>query len=280
MYKIFLMLLLFSFVTHGKPIKVTIVSDMMETESNPDMSANHDVTKMDMGFNIFYTLLMQARHDMDLNIDYIPASRLREWRELESQPNVCLYNKVKTPPRTQFAHFTTKPIVAFPPLRLMTHNERPLPEEIDLPSALYEHHLRIGLVEGRSYGVELDKFILDNKNSFIWLSGEDGAKRLRYMFMKNKVDATIEYSAAFAADKTIDLSTIRVSKLKEINQSMFGYIACAKSELGLKLVTKFDELLATEANQKRIIELHYSAFFGNEAAFVRDTIASELKKDK
>lgn len=280
MYKCLIVLLLLSGLAYGAQIKVHVVSDVLETIKDPNVLKTDDTAQMDMGLKIFYTLLMQVRSEMGLSIDYIPASRLREWRELESQPNVCLYNKVKTPDRAEYAYFTTRPIVAFPPLRLMTHNDRPIPDEIDLPSALYQHNLRIGLVEGRSYGVELDTFIQANHNAFIWLSGEDGAKRLRYMFMKNKVDATIEYSGTFYADKAIDFSTIRVSKLKEANQSMFGYIACAKSEIGLKIVKKFDDLLAVETNQKRIIDLHYATFFGNEAAFASETIAKELKRNE
>lgn len=268
MYKILIMLALLSYTNQAAATKVNIVSDVLQI---------NDQTEMDMGLKIFYSLLTQIRADMDLSIDYIPASRLREWRELESQPNVCLYNKVKSPAREQFAHFTNKPIVAFPPLRLVTHADTQLPNSIDLTRALLKHRLKIGLVEGRSYGKQLDKFIFANQGLFVWLSGEEGAKRLRSMFMKKKLDAVIEYSGTFQADPEVDISKLKIIKINESNQTVFGYIACAKSELGRQLIDKFDELLSQRSIQKDIVELHYATFFGNEKQFVSDAIAEALK---
>lgn len=39
-------------------------------------------------------------------LEFIPASRLREWKQLQTMPDVCLYNKVKNSEREQSAFST------------------------------------------------------------------------------------------------------------------------------------------------------------------------------
>ena len=82
------LIIFFSAATSAQPLKINIVSDVLQPK---------DATDLDMSFNLLLQLTEPLIESKQLEVQFIPASRLREWRELSNQPNVCLYNKVKTP---------------------------------------------------------------------------------------------------------------------------------------------------------------------------------------
>ena len=102
--------------------------------------------------------------------------------------------------------------------------------------------------------------------------------RLRLMFAKAKFDAVIEYSATFISESEIDVNKLSFHKLDEGGHVVFGYIACANSELGNAVIKMYNELLRQPSNQKMIAESHYVEFFGQEAYFVQEAITQKLKE--
>ena len=263
-------LFLLSSSLYSNPIPVKIVSDVLLPEQ---------ADELDMGFRILLSLNQQLETQGYINVELIPASRLREWRELTSQPDVCLYNKVKTKAREAFAEFTKKPIVAFPPNRFVVHTSTQLPDVVSLNTQLHAGNLRIGAVSGRAYGKEIDALFTQHSKKVTWISGKDAAKRLRLMFAKGKFDAIIEYSATFTNEPDIELDKLSFHKLAESNNIVFGYIACARSSQGRDVIDLFNELLKKPVNQKMIADAHYAEFFGQEARFVQQAISQKLKNN-
>lgn len=251
------------------PISVKFVSDVLHPDQAEDL---------DMGFRILLTMRTQLELSQQLNAELIPASRLREWRELTTQPDVCLYNKVKTPERLKYAEFTSHPIVAFPPNRLVTHLGKNLPDRVSLQQLVDNKRFNIGVVEGRAYGNAIDNWLAQNTQKVTWISGKDAAKRLRMMFARGKFDAVIEYSATFMAEPEIDTNKLSFHQLIESNEMVFGYIACARSDQGKAVIGMFNELMRDVSVQKMIVDSHYAEFFGQESRYVRDAISAELTK--
>jgi len=266
---VFYLLMLISSALNANPIPVNIVSDVLHPEEAEDL---------DMGFRILLSLKEQLEAKNLITAELIPASRLREWRELTSQPDVCLYNKVKTPERESFAEFTAKPIVAFPPNRLVVHKATLLPSNVSLAQILKDNSLRIGAVGGRAYGNKIDALFKFYHKQITWISGKDAAKRLRLMFAKGKFDAVIEYSATFVVEPEIDVNELSFHILDEGGDVVFGYIACARSAQGFATIQMLNGLLKEPKNQKMIVESHFEEFFGQEAYFVKDAIAQKLKE--
>ncbi|WP_193332552.1 ABC transporter substrate-binding protein [Pseudoalteromonas ulvae] len=260
-----LLFIFFSATTFAQPLKINIVSDVIQAK---------DISDLDMSFELLLQLTEPLIASNAIEIEFIPASRLREWRELTNQSNVCLYNKVKTPEREHFGIFTDYPITAFPPNRLAVHSHLPLPEQLSLPQTMNDFGLTIGAIEGRAYGQHIDQFLLDNHDRIIWISGKDSAKRLRKMLIRKKVDAIIEFTATFSTESEADLAALTFHKLDEASESIFGYIACARSSVGQQAIDLFNGQLALPSNQKIIIDAHYASFFNQEAQY----IAEDIKK--
>ena len=172
--------------------------------------------------------------------------------------------------------FTDSPITAFPPNRLVVSKQITLPDQLSLFQAMKKYNLSIGAVEGRAYGQHIDEFLLANHDQVIWISGKDSAKRLRQMLIRKKLDAIIEFTATFTIDNQVDLTSLSFHQLKEASQSIYGYIACARSGIGQKAIALFNEQLALPVNQKIIIDAHHASFFGREAIFIAEDMARQF----
>lgn len=262
-----LLFIFFSATTFAQPLKINIVSDVLQAE---------DASDLDMSFKLLLQLTEPLIANKKVEIEFIPASRLREWRELTNQPNVCLYNKVKTAKREHYGVFTDYPITAFPPNRLVVHKSLPLPKQLSLSEAMNEFGLTIGAIEGRAYGQFIDQFLLAHQDQIIWISGKDSAKRLRQMLIRKKVDAIIEFAATFSTENKADLAGVTFHKLDEASESIFGYIACARSSVGQQAIDLFNGQLALPSNQKIIIDAHYASFFNQEAQYIAEDIKQKF----
>ena len=261
--RLLFLFIFFSAASVAQPLKINIVSDVIQTK---------DGNELDMSFQLLLQLTDPLVANKTIEIEFIPASRLREWRELTNQPNACLYNKVKTPEREHFGIFSDYPITAFPPNRLAVHSHLSLPDQLSLSQAIDDFGLTIGAIEGRAYGKYVDQFLLANHDRIVWISGKDSAKRLRQMLIRKKVDAIIEFTATFSTENEADLAALTFHKLDEASQSIFGYIACARSTTGQKAINLINKQLALPTNQKIIIDAHYASFFGQEADYVAQDI--------
>lgn len=209
------------------------------------------------------------------SLEFIPTSRLREWKQLQSMPNACLYNKVKNKERDKSALFNQYPITAFPANRLVVFKHPELPTDITLEEVIKEHNFVIGVAAGRSYGEHIDQFIASHPDDFLQLTGDTSAQRLHEMLFQNKLDAILEYTAVlkdrFRNDPRID--KVRFLSIDEESNAVLGYLACPRSEQGEINIATFDQVLSQTTMQDQIIKIHQQVFSEPE----RSLLISALK---
>ncbi|KAF7771502.1 hypothetical protein PCIT_a4095 [Pseudoalteromonas citrea] len=258
-----LLLTLVSSVVAAKPLEIQIASDY-----NPSLSEEPA--------DLATILLLKVRSQLKgrLSLNFIPASRLREWRELETYPNICLYNKVKTPEREAMAVFVEYPLMAFPANRLILRGQQ-LPSNVSLKDVIVSKGLRIGVTKGRSYGKVIDDFIEKYAESLKIGEGANSAFRLREMLVQGKLDGIIEYTSVFLNHhlKPEQREGVTFHKIDDAKATIFGYIACANSTQGRKAVSLFELALENKQLQKNIIDAHKDLFFEQEIAFIEQGLS-------
>lgn len=262
--RIYYLLLVFvctlHFCLNAQPLKINIASDFVPSENNADM-----VTRL--------LIDISKRLYPELVIDFMPASRIREWRALHMYPNTCLYNKVKNPSREVLAYFSQRPITAFPANRLVLRNQSGFSDGISLQE-LTEKDLRIAITKGRSYGQVIDDFIAKHPKLFVVGEGEESAKRLRKMLMQGRFDGMIEYTSVMISEYADQIAENKISFHRILDQapSVFGYIACAKTPQGKQAIALFDKKMAEPVVQNLIIAAHKDLFSPQEREFISDSL--------
>lgn len=254
-----LALVLFTSMADTRPLKIQIASDY-----NPSLGEEPtDLATM---------LLLNVQRELQgrVSLEFIPASRLREWRELETYPNICLYNKVKTAEREAIALFVEYPLMAFPANRLILRGYPNLPKKLSLKDIVVSKGLRVGVTKGRSYGKEVDDFIATYRNNLIVGEGANSAYRLREMLIQGKLDGIIEYTSVFIEHhkQQVQREGVTYHQIESADLTIFGYIACANSEQGRKAVSLFELALENSALQQMIIDAHKGLFFKQEMVFI------------
>lgn len=178
------------------------------------------------------------------SISFQQTSREREWRLIEKQSNTCVYNKAHTPERAKIAIFASQPLIVYAPNRLILN--RNIGED-SLVSLIYvlSLGLNIGIVKGRNYGDELDRLIAQNSDVLYLGAGSHKAQRLEIMLEQGKLDGIIEYSSVFKSRQP----QARIGQdyfiyaLAEAQQTVKGFLACAKSEVGKQFVVDFEQVM-------------------------------------
>ncbi|TMO56577.1 ABC transporter substrate-binding protein [Pseudoalteromonas aurantia] len=258
-----LLVALMSPVVAAQSLEIQIASDY-----NPSVSEEPA--------DLATVLLLKVRSQLKgrLSLEFIPASRLREWRELETHPNICLYNKVKTAEREAMAVFVEYPLMAFPANRLILRGQE-LPSNVSLKKIIVSEKLRIGVTKGRSYGKVIDGFIDRYTDSFIIGEGANSAFRLREMLVQGKLDGIIEYTSVFLNHhpKQEQREGVTFHRIDDAKATIFGYIACANSTQGRKAVSLFELALANKQLQKNIIDAHKGVFFEQEMVFIEQGLS-------
>lgn len=214
-----------------------------------------------------------------ISLEYQHVNRQREWTELAEKDNTCLFYKFKTPERELKGSYSEFPINEFPPNRLLTRSRDDIPDSISLLSAIKDHGLTVGIVKGRSYGKAVDQVIAANPDSFLQLTGQNSATRLRKMMINQRIDSILEYSIVFIQDYENDprVGQIRYHELKEATEFSFGYIVCAKSEAGNKALTLFNKTLAEQNMQDFIIQAHLKFLPQSEYVLLKKALSEKFQ---
>lgn len=244
-----LVFFLLTFVTgiEAKTLKIDIYSDNI---SDAGFTSNDLAGKM----------LLVAYNELKngISINFMRSSLTREWLSVENKDNVCLFNKSKTPAREKVATFSKYPLIAFPPLRLITKKGVNIPKQLSLKDALEKNNLRIGVISSRSYGAEIDNIIAKGHQNFITLEGKEASQRQRAMLHSDRVDAIIEYWPTLVVEykNSKQLASYSIHQLNEANQYIFGYIACSQSPLGEEVISQFDRVMSSQSYFDLLIEEH------------------------
>lgn len=256
---------------------LSYASEIITIDVVTDIAVSDPKSELDLITGLMVHIGEGLPSQFELNL--IEGSRKREWRQLTDSDNVCLYNKVKTQKREAIAQFSKYPIATFPANRLTIlkskkseiHSSEPLKE------AIIDRQLKIGITIGRAYGEYIDDFIKANNALFIKGEGQTSADRQRKMLMKGRLDGVIEYSTVFinqfSAEKV--RQELEFLEIENTQASIFGYIACSKSKLGLSIINEINEIMSQENIQQHIIDSHKKAFFNPQEQRI---IAKEFHK--
>jgi len=254
--KIIIVFILFHMCLKVEAIEAVVIDVVTDIElSDPE-------TEVDMVTLIMLHIGEQLRPQYKLH--FIEGSRKREWRQLSESQNVCLYNKVSTVERQSMAIFSKYPVAAFPGNRLVIKKDKvaTLDPLNPLKDAVLNHNLKIGITTGRAYGSYIDEFIKKNMFYFVKGEGQTSAKRQRKMFMKGRLDGVIEYSTVFIDEFPMEQieSEVAFIEIESIAPSIFGYIACSKSEMGSEIVNALNRIMMTLKVQEFILLEHLKIF--------------------
>lgn len=180
-------------------------------------------------------------------ISFQQASREREWRLVEKQENICLYNKTRTPEREKIATFSTLPLIVYAPNRLILKRDLNIKQPVSIQHIL-SLGLNIGVVKGRNYGEQLDALISQRTEYFYVGAGSNKAERLEVMLKQGKLDGIVEYSSVFKSrqpDARIGEEYF-IYSLKEAQKAVKGFLACANTPIGNQFVHDFEQIMLRE----------------------------------
>ncbi|WP_105259274.1 TIGR02285 family protein [Pseudoalteromonas sp. T1lg88] len=185
-------------------------------------------------------LLQQQLPEYDFKYMAIPSSHLlTELRHKQS--TYCLLSLYKTEQRRSELHFSEQYSTIGLSPALVMHKE--VAQKLGLtPGApqslthlLSEHHLRLGLPMGRSYGNELDTVIGQvPKSQLTTRPGRDVLASLTYMLAKKRLDILLSYPSEFQylSEKMGLDKQLSIFPVSEAPALSYGYIACSNNELG------------------------------------------------
>ncbi|WP_105189536.1 TIGR02285 family protein [Pseudoalteromonas sp. T1lg48] len=189
-------------------------------------------------------LLQQQLPDYHFNFMAIPSSHLlTELRHTQS--TYCLVSLYKTSQRLMELHFSEQYSTIGLSPALVMHKEvaRQLGLTPGAPQSLTkllgEHHLRLGLPMGRSYGNELDEVIAQvPKSQIATRPGRDMLASLTYMLAKKRLDILLSYPSEYQylSEKMGVDEQLSIFPITEAPALSYGYIACSNNELGQQQV--------------------------------------------
>ena len=205
--------------------------------------------KEDLVSKLIYYITDTLSDTYEINFQF--ASREREWRLIEQQSNVCVYNKSKTSERQAIALFSNLPMILYPPNRLVLRAPLELSEPVSLET-LTQQGLLVGIVKGRHYSTEIDQLIAANHQGLYLGAGNNKAERLHRMLSQGKLDGIVEYSSVFNSRKRAfgDKSNYYIYQLAEAQEPTKGYLACSRSSVGEKFIADFEQRMMTSHYQE------------------------------
>ena len=180
-------------------------------------------------------------------------------------PNACVLNVIKTPEREKIGIYGTHPLTVYPPIRLITLAKRniQLPEPFDLYRLSDLHPWVVGIVKSRHYGRRVDDFIGRHGNILYQRPYSSSIKRFMDMLESGRIDGILEFTRSveeyLQTSKSPDIQ-LKVTSLIQANDVVFGYLACAKTPQGQKVIAAVDAAYQSKALKRRIINIHLNYF--------------------
>ena len=237
-----------------KPVKATLVSDF---------------SKESLGGSSFELDILEWVSDsgpLEVEFTRKHVSLTRALSLLSEITNACVLNVIKTEDRQEVAVYSKRPLTVYPPIRLITlakHNIE-LPDPFDLYRLTDKHPWVVGVVATRRYGIKIDSFISRHRDILYQRPYTSSVKRFVDMLESGRIDGILEFTRS--VEEYINISgrkdlKLRVTSLMQANKVVFGYLACAKTAEGRKIIEAVDTAYNSEPLKKRIIDAHID-FFG------------------
>ncbi|QPF76265.1 hypothetical protein G8A07_27265 [Roseateles sp. DAIF2] len=182
------------------------------------------------------------------------ANAKRSWSLLRAGENVCHLVSLRTPERESQAFFVNTHLV--PPLQLVTHRQAlallPLNAagEVELERLWRQQRLKGALIEGRSYGAQLDQLLAQRPPGAMesHVPGDFGMRVLQ-LVAAGRADYTLDYDFSLQQQKDWfpalqDLVTV---PLQGQSEPQISGIACPRNAWGARVAQRLRQLLATPA---------------------------------
>lgn len=182
------------------------------------------------------------------------ANAKRSWSLLRAGENVCILVSLRTPERESQAYFVNTHLV--PPLQLVVHRKAfaqlPLDTagEVDLEHLWRQQQLRGALVEGRSYGQQLDALLAQRPaGSMDSHAPGDFGMRVLQLVAAGRADYTLDYDFSLQQQKSWlpALQELLTVPLQGHGEPQVSGIACPRNAWGARVAQRLRLLLATPA---------------------------------
>lgn len=196
-------------------------------------------------------------HGPPLAYEVVEMNARRAWQMIGTGAQVCRVSAVHTPEREKLAYF--RDTLLSPPQTLIVrrNKQQALPRnaagEIDLPRLLADPSLRGAIVDGRSYGDEVDALLahLPPGNGVSRLSAGDFGSRMLSLLSRDRADYTIDYEVNLVqptAREEPPLTAVLASEpIGGASAPVIAGIACPRTAWGLAAIRVLDETLGTPA---------------------------------
>lgn len=208
----------------------------------------------------------------DLVIQKLPGFRIQQrvinasrmLQLMADDPKACAEKTLKTPAREEFMLYSNLPQVIFPGLRVyMRADDERFPQQESQQLAQFlrqQQDIRIGLMEGRSYGDALDKVLaMPEVQPQIWHhSSLDSSFALIDMLLAGRIDMLISSpipvnTFALRHQRQLDLASFAPL---EAPLKLLGYFVCANSVFGEKAIAEINKQHAAAVQQRSYLDAH------------------------
>ncbi|WP_088330512.1 hypothetical protein [Lacimicrobium sp. SS2-24] len=197
----------------------------------------------------------------------------RGLKRLQTDANVCVGDKIYSPERQRFSLASALPQVVVPGLRLYLREDiakklslhddtTALPDFNQLMQQLPQ--LRIGIMQGRSYGNELDQALKNPRwQSNIWQrSGSDMGSGVVSMLMTGRVDGIFEFPNVFKhySQPFSEAPAITPVRIRETPEYISGYVLCSRSEQGQQAIEAISARIRALSRERDYLDTHLQWF--------------------
>lgn len=173
---------------------------------------------------------------------------------------------IKTPARERLALFSSQAIALLPSPRLVIAADKKeyfrqvtgwQGESISVPKLIKEHkNLRLGLVEGSTYGPTLDAQLkkLNDANYAYRHSGFNSPRAVLRMLLAGRVDYILEYSWAINYMIRDEIRKVTLIPISHIPPYYKAFIACPKNRWGKSAIDQINPIIkqVRQANQSSV----------------------------
>ncbi|MDR7335432.1 hypothetical protein [Roseateles asaccharophilus] len=183
----------------------------------------------------------------------VVANAKRSWMLIEAGEQVCHASAVRLPERERLAHFSNTWLM--PPLQLVVPLTRraQLPVDgagqVDLAALLADPQWRGLLVDGRSYGTQIDAQLerVEGSERLLRVTSGDFGSNILPMLLRGNADFAIEYPNALAAlaRQQPDVARLATLPIQGAAEPVPSGVACPRTPWGLAAVRLIDRALGT-----------------------------------
>lgn len=213
--------------------------------------------------------LLQQVAAPELKIEPMRLGDARSWLLLRQHSNYCAMSKIWTKERAEFLHFSASPTSVYPPLLLISDRHFGS-ETIDFQMLLQQQpKLKIGLVQGRSYGEQLDVLIQQFPQNFYQRGGEFAAETLLQMLSKQRLDAIIEFAATVRShEQQLPQARQFYRHRLQYQPVIKGFLVCHKSPAGQQLIEHMNQKMQLPHYRNRAFQLHQDYFDAEDFSLI------------